>query len=430
VRKPFYGVLLVPTLVLAIYAGQHASPYDMARPLLGLTSVVGAVFLIVGTLTRRWHAAAMLVAFATIAIFAVELLMLAVAYLAFAWLSARRTGSWNVAPRLTYPLNAFIATWFAIACGVALTVSLPTQAAVPIDVSVVPGPNVYLIWLDAYPREDTLLEYFGFDNAPFLRELEERGCTVSHHSTSQYPSTSQTMATMLQGRPLDELLGAAWNGSHEQHRYLWQLINDAPIPGAYEAAGYTTYSIVSPAPGHDWRTADVVLDSPWLSDFEAHLFSHGVLRFVLPFHAMHRADMLDAFRYLEESAGRSPRFVFAHIMKPHDPYVFAADGSPADPCGNECRNHAGPPNATLGDRLIGQIEWLNARLLSALDRIISADGEATVIVFSDHGLRRDRSDMDEWFRTLFAARNHDFPDDVALRDLFTGLVSLESSTAR
>jgi hypothetical protein len=198
---------------------------------------------------------------------------------------------------------------------------------------------------------------------------------------------------------------------------LWQLINDAPIPAAYEAAGYTTYSIVSPAPGHDWRTADVVLDSPWPSNFDAHLLSHGMLGLWLPFRAMHRADILDSFRYLEESAGTSPRFVFAHILKPHDPYVFAADGSPAEPCGIECKNHAGPPNAMLGDRLIGQTTWLNGQVLHALDQIIAVDPYAIVVLFSDHGVRRDRSDMDEWFRTLFASRNQAFPDRVELRDM-------------
>jgi hypothetical protein len=32
------------------------------------------------------------------------------------------------------------------------------------------------------------------------------------------------------------------------------------------------------------------------------------------------------------------------------------------------------------------------------------DPEGIVIVFSDHGLRRDRAEMDEWTRNLFAAR--------------------------
>ncbi len=183
----------------------------------------------------------------------------------------------GIAPNLTSPLNTLVGAWFVIALITAVAVSLPPETVASETVSVEPGPNVYLIWLDGYPRDDSLMEYFGFDNRPFLDALEDRGFAVAEHSQSQYPSTIQTMATMMQMRPLEELADDEWVGSNEQHWRLWHLINSAPVPAAYEAAGYTTYSIVSPAPGHDWRTADVVLDSPWLSDFEAHLFNNGIL---------------------------------------------------------------------------------------------------------------------------------------------------------
>ena len=420
-RKPFYGVLLAPTFVLSVWAGQHASPYELIRPLAAFTLAAMAVFVVLGLLTRRWHAASLLTTFGLMALVRTELILLVLAWLGAAWLSFRRTGEWGLAPRFTYPLNAFAAAWFTVALATAIFVSMPRPVSSAPAATINPGSNVYLIWLDGYPRRDSLMEYFGFDNGPFLKELEERGFAVSGNSRSEYPSSIQTMATMLHGRPLIDLLPDEWTGSHEQHRHLWQLINSSPIPAAYEAAGYTTYSIVSPAPGHDWRTADVVLDSPWTTDFEEHLLTRGLLRLVMPYAAMHRAEMLDAFRFLEETAGTSPRFVLAHILKPHSPYVFAADGSPADRCGEPCRNHAGPPNEILGARLVGQVQWLNGMVLHAVDRIIREDPGATVVVFSDHGLRRDRNDMDEWFRTLFAARGSAFPDDISTSALLSQL---------
>jgi hypothetical protein len=256
------------------------------------------------------------------------------------------------------------------------------------------------------------MEYFAFDNGPLLQSLVARGFTVAERSQSDYVSTAQVVPSMMNMLPLNDLLGESWNASDAQQRRLWQLLNTASVPAAYEAAGYTTYAVVSHAAGLDWRTADVVRESPWLTSFESHLLGDGILRNVLPFAAMHRAGILDSFNYLEESAGTSPRFVFAHIMSPHDPYVFAADGGAAAPCHWECTNHAGPPNPVLQDRVIGQIRFLNGRLLDAVDSIIAKDPNGIVVVFSDHGLRRDRADMDEWFRTLFAARNASFPDDV------------------
>ena len=420
-HRPFYGVLLAPTFVLAAYAGQHASPFELMRPLVIFALAAGIAFGIIGILSHRWHAASLLVAFGLVALVRLEFLLLVTVWPVLAWRSATHTGRWGIAPNLTRPLNTFVGAWFVVSVLTAVTVSLPPDSRASEPVTVEPGRNVYLIWLDGYPRHDTLLEYFGFDNRPFLDALEDRGFVVSEQSRSLYTGSIQTMATMMQVRPYDELIEDDWDGSHQQYRRLWHLLNDAPVPAAFEAAGYVTYSIVSPATGHDWRTADVVLDSPWLSDFEAHLFERGVLRPFLPLAAMHRADILDAFDYLEASAGRSRRFVFAHILKPHGPYVFDADGGPAEPCGRLCRRAFGPPNPTLGDRLIGQVRWLNGRVLDAVDHITAVDPDGVVVVFSDHGLRRDPNDMDEWFRTLFAARNHQFPRDIATSELIPAL---------
>ena len=287
------------------------------------------------------------------------------------------------------------------------------------------GPNVYLIWLDGYPRDDWLIECFGFDNRPFLDALEDRGFAVAEHGQSQYPSTIQTMATMMQMRPLEELVDDECVGSNEQHRRLSHLINSAPVPATYKAAGYTTYSIVSPAPGHDSRAADVVLDRPWLSEFEAHLFNNGILRPVIPVSAMHRADILDTFDYLEASARTSPRFVLAHVLKPHDPTCSLPMASRR----NRTENR---PETTLA-RQSGARR--SARRPDPLARRACAQRTSShhrgrpsgvIVVFSDHGLRRDPTTSVESFRTLFASRNHAFADDTTTSGLLPELMAPQS----
>ena len=391
-------------------------------PLVVFTLAAALIYGLVSASTGRWHAASFVVMLTVIAVFALEFAVLGGAWLFLAWRVSRRTGSWGVSSLVTQPLNAFVLLWFGVALGTAVVVSLPGGQPDPVDVSVQPGENVYLILLDGYPRHDSLMDYVGFDNSPFHDALEQRGFDVAERSASHYHSSIQTITTMFQTRPLDELINAEWTGSHEQHRQLWHLLNASPVASAYEAAGFTTHSIVPPSPGHVWRAAQVVHDSPWLSDFEAHLVAGGALLLVMPDRAMQRAEILDAIDSLEEAAGTSPRFVWAHIMSPHTPYVFTADGGPAEPCSAECQNHVGPPNAKLADRLTGQIQFLNARILMALDHIIAVDPEATVVVFSDHGLRRDRADMDEWFRTLFAARGKAFEEDVTTSELIPSLL--------
>jgi hypothetical protein len=341
-------------------------------------------------------------------------------------LQATRRLGWYAFERVTRPLNAIAAIWFAMTVVLAVSGSIPGPDPGSDPITVEPGPNVYLILLDGYMRADSLLEYFDYDNQPFLDDLAERGFTVSTQARSRYTETAQVIPTMLHHRPLEELIDGPWMGSNAQYRYMQQLINHSPLQAGFEAAGYETYSIVSGATGLDWRTADHVYESPWPSTFERHLLNEGIQRPLVPFDAMHRASILDAFRFLEQSAGSSPRFVFTHVMSPHHPYVFNADGSAAEPCEAECANHAGPPNPILADRLTGQVTYLNGLVLNALDHIADVDPDGIVIVFSDHGLRRDPADPDEWTRTLVAARNLALADDVVVFDLLADVVTFRS----
>lgn len=426
--RPFYGILLAPTLVLATYGDTHTSPEHLWRPLVASIVVALVVFGLFG-ITRRWHFAALVTTLVVLAVLGVYpvLAVLALAAIVVTYQAIRRH-TWDVYAQLTRPLNVVFGLWFGIALGTAVFASLPSRVPDADPVSVASGPNVYLVLLDGYPRADTLMEYFAFDNQPFLDELGDRGFTVAELSRSRYTETAQVIPTLLHQRPLEELLDGEWDGSNAQYRLMRQLINHSPTQDAYQAAGYRTYSIVSGATGLDWRTADVVIESPWPSTFERHLLARGMLRKLVPFDAMHRASVLDSFDALAQSAGPSPRFVFAHFMTPHDPYVFQADGSPAEPCGDECTNHAGPPNPILADRLTGQVAYLNRLVLEAVDRIIGVDPDGIIVVFSDHGLRRDPADPDEWFRTLFAARNAPVSDDVVVMDVIPEVIGRATSS--
>jgi hypothetical protein len=234
---------------------------------------------------------------------------------------------------------------------------------------------------------------------------------------------------MFREEPVEELLPTEWDASNSQHRLLWQLINHSPIQDAYRAAGYRTYSIVSGATGLDWRSADVVAESPWPSTFERYLLNKGILGALIPFDAMYRGSILDTFKNLERAAGTTPRFVFAHVMSPHGPYVFQADGSPAEPCAEPCDLYGGPPNDVLDARLAGQITYLNKLVMHAVDQIVAVDPRGIIVLFSDHGVRRDPAHTEEWTRTMFAARNASFRDDIVVTDLIRDLASAEFTGA-
>jgi len=58
-------------------------------------------------------------------------------------------------------------------------------------------PDIYYIILDAYPSEETLLEYRGYDNSEFLNYLESSGFYVASNSFSNYRNTFHSLASSL-----------------------------------------------------------------------------------------------------------------------------------------------------------------------------------------------------------------------------------------
>ncbi len=58
-------------------------------------------------------------------------------------------------------------------------------------------PDVYYIILDAYARDDVLLQDHGLDNGPLLSELEDLGFFIARCSQSNYAQTQLSLSSSL-----------------------------------------------------------------------------------------------------------------------------------------------------------------------------------------------------------------------------------------
>jgi hypothetical protein len=285
-------------------------------------------------------------------------------------------------------------------------------------------PDIYVIMLDGYPRADTLQRIFGFDNAPFLRGLEDRGLQVSNGSRSNYMYTMLTMGSMLNMRHIQDLDGV--RGEDD----LRLAINHNPVFTEMRRRGYTVVATASGWEAHALRSADAYCGDEPMNDYELHLIGPTLLGQLLEIawpswvadrdrHAVEAA--LDCIPEWAEADVDGPRFLLAHVPSPHLPVVFDADGGPADP---KLYGHAAGEVAAGWEAFLAgygrQLQYLNGRVLAAIDAVQAATDEPPVIVvLSDHGsealLNWDnalRSDLDERFATLFAAST------PGVRDLF------------
>ncbi len=255
---------------------------------------------------------------------------------------------------------------------------------------------MYFILLDGYPRADKLQSEFGIDTSGFTRALGDRGFFVATHSRSNYTGTHLTLDQMFNFAPSVSVA----EGSDGTRRALWRhQINEGALFSDIRGLGY---EVVAVSPGFEHvtlRQADRFIDTGQLNELEWAIVQMTGARLLvestLPTLAadLHRARVLDAFeatRQIAREATVSPRFVFTHIVSPHAPQVFQADGSAVDLRGFALTYDDNIEAIQLGwteygRRLEGQLTFLNTRTLDLVDQIIAADPDAVVVLFSDHG---------------------------------------------
>jgi hypothetical protein len=425
---PAYPALFSAAIVLGSYGATHVSLEELWRPLGVAVALAASAVALGGLLTDRWHPAAAVTAIAVLSLFGLWPFVAATVAAAIAagtFDIVRRRGNRGMRV-MASGMNVLGVAWVLIALTSAVLATLaapPLPPAKPVDGLGGESRNIYVILLDGYPRADTLQRYFAYDNEPFIASLEARGFHVSHESRSDYNLTLQTVPSMLHMTPAENLGLVPFTASQDQHRRVEALINASPVVASFREIGYEIVSIVPAAAALNMRDAEVVWEESLLSPFEDSLLDEGLLNLVSTElrYEDRRRSVNAAFDALAQVARerKGPRFVYAHIMAPHAPFAFTRDGGPAMPVPCEPQCDVGTTFLQPGfldmtlqaleERFIGNLEYVNRRVLEAAEEIRTFDPQAVVVFFSDHGSRLDLADPDEWFRNFFAAHTPDHP---------------------
>lgn len=261
-------------------------------------------------------------------------------------------------------------------------------------------PDVYYIIVDAYARDDTLLEDHQLDITPFLTELENMGFYVAKCSQSNYSQTQLSLSSSLNMNYLQDI-GKQFSPGNTSRVDLQDLIKHGLVRRAFENLGYQTVAFETGFKYTQWEDADIYL-SPTagvidnfqlvggLSDFEVMLIntSAGLILSdaakTLPKYLQAELDnprlvhrqrilyVLDQLLKLPQVPG--PKFIFAHLVVPHPPYVFGPEGEFTD---YDLSAKVGYPD---------QIQYLNKRLVPLLQQLIDqSDTPPIIILQADHG---------------------------------------------
>lgn len=274
-------------------------------------------------------------------------------------------------------------------------------------------PDIYFILLDGYARADVLRQYYGYDNGPFLAGLERRGFQVAAASESNYNWTFLSLASTLNLDFAQPLMGDALDPHGSDREFVYRLLRDNRAASFLRARGYRFIHLQSTWGGTGSNPyADEFLPcggGMFRDDFLLAIWEASWLRALGSSATMDLADChLRNFETLAALAREpGPKFVFAHFVPPHHPYLF-------DRQGNVLRN------ANLSnqfefqkqlwedrDAYVEQLGFVNSRIEAVLDRLISDSAQKPVVLLqSDHGtnLRRGLK-TDEHYRIRLANLN-------------------------
>jgi hypothetical protein len=261
-------------------------------------------------------------------------------------------------------------------------------------------PNVYFVVPDRYGGVTALSETYGFDNEPFLTALEERGFAVARHAHANYIKTPLSLAATLNMEFLDPdaLEAQAQDGGDRDpiHRVLRERL---VVPASLKELGYRYVHIGNWwTPSGDNVDADQTFVYEGQDEFGTALAQTTLLRALgNPNEApddpwdwpVMRENNLYALDRLDETAEiPGPKYVFAHLVTTHPPYVHNADGSFT---GRQQVEELGQIES-----YVRQLQYANSRLLGFVDRVLENDPGAIIVIAADEGPFPDRYQNAEW----------------------------------
>ncbi len=248
-------------------------------------------------------------------------------------------------------------------------------------------PDIYYIIMDEYGSNQSLKEFFNYDNNDFVSYLKQKEFFVNEKSFANYPRTIQSVSSSLNMEYLDEITEHVGINSKSFH-LLNEHISNNIVMSNMKSRDYVIVNMGSMwGPNMGFAEADVNL-----CEFKQ-INSNSLMNELL---------LSSMFGYIQERLGEQGRrdailctfdelytinekipkqkFIFAHILLPHSPFVFGPNGERVTP--------GIPLNSSKWDDKeahIDQIKFANKKLKILIDNLLESDKKPIIIIQGDTG---------------------------------------------
>lgn len=260
-------------------------------------------------------------------------------------------------------------------------------------------PDIYFIVLDGYGREDVLRDLYGFDNSEFASFLRDSGFYVADRSSPNYPQTELSISSSMNLNYLDSFVEGF--GDTTDRSPLRELMQHTALRRFLKDRGYAFVSLPSAALFAQITDADVYYGAAvnGVNEFEGLVLSSTIagvfaesfgLELPVQGYNLHKRYILfalEALQTIPELPG--PKFVFAHILSPHPPFIFDREGNFVLPDRPYSTWDASLFPGTTEEYIKGytdQMVFINSEMRRVVQSILEKSANPPIIIImGDHG---------------------------------------------
>jgi len=246
-------------------------------------------------------------------------------------------------------------------------------------------PDIYYIIPDGYGGSKALQLLLNFDNSEFIDFLTKKGFYVSSESYSNYRETSYSIPSTLNMDYLHYLIEGKGEGL-EGRKKLKEMTANAEVFQFLKSQGYTIFFIeglVVNSKNSEIVDFRLCSSGKYLKEFDIQLIRTTILQpiYVELLSGNIRDHKLCPFSELIKISelDNKPKFVLAHIMIPHAPYIFGPNGEALLP-----KDLSLDPKLSR-ERYLDQLKFTNKKIQEVVEKLTATDTSPIIIIESDHG---------------------------------------------
>ncbi|MBU1126818.1 LTA synthase family protein, partial [Patescibacteria group bacterium] len=256
-------------------------------------------------------------------------------------------------------------------------------------------PDIYYIILDGYAREDILEKFYDYDNSGFTKSLEKMGFYVADFSRSNYIHTYLSLPSTLNMRYLDEL-AQKYGTNPVDGSAARKLVSENEVSKKLKDYGYTIINFASSweGTGEGYKAditykkdeyfkilgKNVAIDEANIIFLQTTLLSPLIKEVwgdALRSRILATLQKLPTIPYQE-----GKKFTVAHILAPHPPYVFTAEGNAVPNAEFEMADEG----IDKRPKYLGQLTFISGQIIPVLQKIIQNSLTPPIVILqSDHG---------------------------------------------